>query len=134
MQPPTTEQDFPITVRASQHLASQSKQVEPVLGNIEAWINFQALGALWYEDESKVPEFDFIVVAKADFAASTADFTEPGWIIEHDNAVAILQDSQFHTKAVIGVGRSGFADSVKMQLVAVANRVVKAYGLQGISG
>ncbi|MCJ8272502.1 MAG: hypothetical protein MJK04_24270, partial [Psychrosphaera sp.] len=100
------EQGLPITVRASQHLASQSKQVKPVLANVEAWINFQALSALWYGDETKVPEFDFMVVARADFAASTADFDEPGWIIEHDNAVAILQDGQFHTKVVIGVGRA----------------------------
>ncbi len=128
------EQGFPITVRASQYLASQSKQVEPVLANIEAWINFQALKAQWYCDEAKVPEFDFIVVANTDFAASTADFTEPGWIIEHDNALAMLQDGQFHTQVVIGVGRTGFADAVKMSLVEVANRVVKGYGLQGISG
>jgi hypothetical protein len=128
------EQGFPITVRASKHLASQSKQVEPVLGNIEAWINFQALKAQWYEDEAKVPEFDFIVVANSDFSVSTGDFNEPDWVIEHDNDLAIRQDGQFHTKVVIGVGRAGFADAVKMRLVEVANRVVEGYGLRGISG
>lgn len=52
---------------------------------------------------------------------------------EHDNAVAFVQDSQFHTKTVIEVGRDGFAGTVKMQPVKVANTVAKAYEKPGIS-
>jgi hypothetical protein len=78
-----------------------------------------------------VPEFDFAVVAITEFASRTKSLTEPSWVIEHNKAVAFVQDSQCHTKAVIGVGRDGFADSVNAQLVKVANTVVKTYGKLG---
>jgi len=48
--------------------------------------------------------------------------------------VVFVQGGQFYTKAVIGVGRDGFADSIKMQLVKFAHAIVKANGKPGISG
>jgi hypothetical protein len=57
-----------------------------------------------------------------------------GWVIEHDKTVVFVQDGQFNTKAVIGLDRDGFADSVKMQLVKFAHTIVKADGKPSIAG
>ncbi|MFT6517868.1 MAG: hypothetical protein ACJATP_001534 [Candidatus Azotimanducaceae bacterium] len=48
--------------------------------------------------------------------------------------MVFVQDGQFNTKAVIGLDRDGFADSVKMQLVKFAHTIVKADGKPSIAG
>lgn len=133
-----------------------SSSLNPLLTQLEMWINFQALKADWYSNEDFILSFDFILVRslaeKAEHltsapAGTLADTTvknekgeespaadlEKRWRVESGYAY-LYDSSKLTTTAFIAVddlarGGVGIEQGIKARLVAVANVIAHQHGL-----
>ncbi|GIU02965.1 hypothetical protein [Shewanella algidipiscicola] len=147
------QQGFPITVAADGQFSSS---LNPLLTQLEMWLNFQALKADWYSNEAFILSFNFTLVrslaekaehltsAQADTQAGIQAESEKGeaspavdlekrWRVELGYAYQ-YDSSKLTTTAFIAVddlarGGVGIEQGIKARLVAVANAVAHQYGL-----
>lgn len=69
-------ESLPLTVRADASLLAQSKKLAGVINKLEAQLNFQTLGAAWYEDEANIVEIECRLFPQLDFFALKKDQTQ----------------------------------------------------------
>lgn len=147
------QQGFPITVAADGQFSSS---LNPLLTQLEMWLNFQALKTDWYSNEDFILSFDFTLVrslaekaghltsAQADTQASIQAENEKGeespaadlekrWRVESGYAYQ-YDSSKLTTTAFIAVddlleGGVGIEQGIKARLIAVANSVAHQHGL-----
>ncbi|QYJ86930.1 hypothetical protein K0I73_04115 [Shewanella mesophila] len=151
------QQGFPITVAADGQFSSS---LNPLLTQLEMWINFQALKADWYSNEDFILSFDFTLVRslaeKAEHLTSAPAGTQAETQVKNENgeesAAADLEKrwrvesgyayqydcSKLTTTAFIAVDDLledgvGIEQGIKARLVAVANSVAHQHGLIPLS-
>lgn len=126
------QQGFPITVAADGQFSSS---LNPLLAQLEMWLNFQALKADWYSNEDFILSFDFTLVRtlddKAELLASKNWIVEPGYAYHYES-------SRLMTRAFIAVDDLledgvGIEQGIKARLIAVANAVGQQHGLIALS-
>ncbi|WP_110457414.1 hypothetical protein [Shewanella algidipiscicola] len=151
------QQGFPITVAADGQFSSS---LNPLLTQLEMWLNFQALKADWYSNEAFILSFNFTLVrslaekaehltsAQADTQAGIQAESEKGeespavdlekrWRVESGYAYQ-YDSSKLTTTAFIAVddlarGGVGIEQGIKARLIAVANAVGLKHGLIALS-
>ncbi|QYK00745.1 hypothetical protein [Shewanella psychrotolerans] len=148
------QQGFPITVAADGQFSSS---LNPLLTQLEMWINFQALKADWYSNEDFILSFDFTLVRslaeKAEHLTSAPAGTQAGileeseeraatalgnsWVVESGYAYQYDSD-KLTTRAFIAVDDLledgvGIEQGIKARLIAVANAVAHQHGLFALS-
>ena len=120
---------FPITVALDKPLKSASK----LAAKIEAWINFQALTAGWFGDESQVLNFEFTIVTSETFIEHLNNPDIHHWTVAENHQYAFIHHSNdLQTKALITLSQQDVGDveqALKGKLATVANLVVREYGL-----
>ncbi|GIU14207.1 hypothetical protein [Shewanella sp. MBTL60-007] len=119
------QEQLPITISADSGFSSSLK---PLLVQLEMWLNFQALKADWYGDESCILAFDFTLVRSLEEKA--LDSKNQSWIVEDGYAYcydsASLKTTAFIAVADLLESGVGIEQAIKARLVAVANEVAKS--------
>ena len=124
------EQQLPITISADSGFSSSLK---PLLVELEMWINFQALKADWYGDETCILAFDFTLVRSLEEKGLAA--SDKKWKAEDGYAYCYDSES-LNTTAFIAVadlltpikGGVGIEQAIKQRLVSVVNGVASSAG------
>ncbi|ABV88615.1 hypothetical protein [Shewanella pealeana] len=132
------QEQLPITISADSGFSSSLK---PLLIELEMWINFQALKADWYGDETCILAFDFTLVrsledkglqagavAVSEKSGSAAAGKE--WI-SGDGYAYCYDSTSLKTTAFIAVADLleagvGIEQAIKARLIAVANEIAKS--------
>ncbi|QLE86618.1 hypothetical protein FLM48_16995 [Shewanella sp. Scap07] len=126
------QQEFPMTVIADGNF---SKSLNPLLAQLEMWLNFQALKTDWYANEACVLTFSFTLVNT--LASKAEQIAAPSWV--QQAGVAYHHDSdKLATVAFIAVADivqagAGIEQAIKDRLLTVANEVGRQHGLQSLS-
>ncbi|GEM_PF-3113920 len=61
--------DIPIKLRVISQSVLSSKALMHYFGQLEAWLNFRGMSALWYQDEANIMHHDIQIMDSADFEA-----------------------------------------------------------------
>lgn len=67
------EQDLPITVTSQGLFEAGDKSSEFLMTKLEAWLNFKALQANWYGDESLVVSMNIVIMPEKVFLDNKVD-------------------------------------------------------------
>lgn len=128
---------FPIAITIHPDLSPRLGKAAMIAAKTEAWINFQALKAGWYADESCVLNFDFTLMTREIFDQHRSNMTTSNWTVSADENTAFFHDrNSAQTTAFIVIRARdlvAFEQVLQNRLVSVANLVVKDYGLVGLS-
>jgi hypothetical protein len=73
------ETDLPITLSIKGLFEAGDKSSAFLISKLEAWLNFKALGANWYSDETLVVNIDFTILPESQFMDLQLD-TADNWI------------------------------------------------------
>jgi hypothetical protein len=83
------ETGLPITLTTEGLFEAGDKSSQFLISKLEAWLNFKALGANWYSDESLVVNMNFTILPENQFMDLQVD-TDKNWIpINLPNLTAI---------------------------------------------
>jgi hypothetical protein len=123
--------ELPITIVADGQF---SKALNPLLSELEMWINFQALKADWYGNENCCLIFDFRLIRTLE--EKTQQLTD-NWTLAHGFAYH-YDSSNLTTVAFIAVEDLikkgvGIDQGIKARLTAVANIIVRQHGLVALA-
>ena len=133
---------LPITITADGQFSSS---LDPLLNKLEMWINYQALKAQWFANETCSLYFDFKLIRSLDEKAQlTSDnqwVVTPGYAYHYDNNNlnispnnSINNNNVYNTTAYIAVadlvkGGVGIEQAIKSRLTAVTNIIAAQHGL-----
>ncbi|MFT4928299.1 MAG: hypothetical protein ACI8WB_004418 [Phenylobacterium sp.] len=123
---------FPIVIKVHPQLLAANPQLAGVAAKVEAWLNFAALSALWYGDESCVLEFEFTLVTTKIFSQDE-QYQGVNWTASGDD---FFSHDTGKTVALIVLNASylnHFEQALKAALLGLANLVVKDYGFEPIA-
>lgn len=131
-----TPETLPIKVIADQTFSSA---LSPLLNKLEMWINFQALKAGWYGNETCILSFHFTLVR-----ALTDDLqfiskemktkiNKEDWIFDNNTAYC-YQPKNLTTNAYIAVAdliktKTNIESEIKNRLIQVINIIAKQHAL-----
>jgi hypothetical protein len=71
--------DLPITLTTKGLFEANDKNSQFLISKLEAWLNFKALGANWYGDESLVVNMNFTILPEHQFLDLQVD-SDKNWI------------------------------------------------------
>ena len=123
---------LPITIGSE---GSFSTALTPLLHKLEMWINYHALKANWYADESCRLCFEFKLIRTLDEKAVLLRTEQwvlsSGYAYQHDSTTH--KTSAFICIADIVKHGTGIEKAIKGRLTAVSNIVALQYGLAPIA-
>jgi len=122
------DETLPITVNADD---SFSTALTPLLHKLEMWINFQALKANWYGDESCILTFHYTIVRT--LAEKVDEMPEAEWQVDQGFAYRYNSET-LTTQAFIAIAdlvqqNTGIEQTIKSRMTRVANAIAKQHEL-----
>ena len=73
-------EDLPIKVEVKELFDLSDHKTAAMIQRVNAWINFQALGANWFSDESAIPNFHLIIYPEGNYLQQS-ELTHVDWKI-----------------------------------------------------
>ena len=131
---------FPIVLDPQALLVEIDDSLKPLVQStvptVEAWLNFEALKAGWYGDQSKVLNFTFRLVTTSAFERQMQSTGQLAWQISENRQTAhIHQSKTLNTLALLAFDDNGLSDfeaTLKQIAFQVANQVAVVYGFVDI--
>tara|TARA_R110001583_G_scaffold11613_8_gene52204 strand:+ start:18152 stop:18562 length:411 start_codon:yes stop_codon:yes gene_type:complete len=131
-----TQETLPIQIVADQTFSSA---LNPLLNKLEMWINFQALKANWYANDTCILSFHFTLVRTLtddlQFISKemNAEINKKYWIIDK-NIAYYYQENNLTTNAYIAVAdliktKTNIEAEIKKRLTQVTNSIAKQHAL-----
>lgn len=138
------QSDLPITLTTKGLFEAGDKNSQFLISKLEAWLNFKALGANWYGDESLVVNIDFTVLPESQFMDLQLD-TEQSWVpINLPNLTAVYHHdmSKHHFTCMVMFSNDELSAAMKdgsqventfqVKLAACANVLAVYYHLPAL--
>jgi hypothetical protein len=132
------DERLPMVILLEETLRQQFPQMKMVAQKVEAWINFAALKANWYADESRVLSFEFKLIDSGQFSRQVDSLIAAKWQVDNEKGFAYYHaKGHFDKLALIAVDGShmkAFEHILQMKIVEIANTVGKDFSLNAIIG
>ena len=138
------QSDLPITLTTKGLFEADDKNSQFLLSKLEGWLNFKALGANWYGNESLIVNIDFTVLPESQFMDLQVD-SNKNWIpINLPNLTAIYTHdmSKHHFTCMLMLSNSELEAAMKdssqvestfqVKLAACANVLAVYYHLPAL--
>jgi hypothetical protein len=137
------QQGFPLVVNVDMSLSGALKGLPSVAAKIQAWINFAALKAAWYADETCVVEIEFTLMDEPTFSEKTTNLSPSKWTVEPTKGFALTHDkSTFKAQVLLGfssketqnctASSAALEPLLQSKLTHTANLIGRDYGLRGL--
>jgi hypothetical protein len=138
------ETDLPITLNIKGLFEANDKSSAFLISKLEAWLNFKALGANWYGDETLVVNIDFTILPESQFMDLQLD-TADNWIpINLPGLTAVYNHdmSKQHFSCMVMFSNDELSEAMKdgskvestfqLKLAAAANVLATYYDLPAL--
>jgi len=124
----TDNADLPITIVADSKFPDSLK---PSINKLEMWLNFQALKANWYGDESFILTFNFTILRtleeKQQHLLDHNYTVEFGYAFYYDEVA--LTTTAYIAVADLAKQKVGVEKAIKNRLTTVTNKIAAQYAL-----
>lgn len=129
-------QTLPLTLYISTTITEQRQELIAFGQSLEAWLNFQTLGANWFADESKIVDFHYRLITSDELAEQCSD-SNPWQELTTNNAYLSLNGG---LKCIILIAledeltlsSTALEDAIKTRVVEVTNQRAEALALSAI--
>lgn len=105
---------FPLQITVSDTLLSQSSLLSGAITTTEAWLNFQAMGLNWFEDEARSPRFRYRFITQEELALQCGDGL--AWQKVSNNCAYISQNNGLNCLMLIALTEQDLNQTEQIEL------------------